>query len=157
WKDAPQSANERTPSPAPRAADDPGPPVLKRGKPQQQASSTPSAPAQPEPAPNAVALPKVDDSPAPRQTAANLPPRGVELPATPLPAGNRAEDDQTPLGSHQEDPLIRKASEAALDFTESLPNYVCQEMMSRFESQTQPANFRAVDVVTMEVIYENGR
>ena len=91
------------------------------------------------------------------QTAGNLPPRGVEGPGTSLPPRDRAEDDQTPLGSHQEDPLIRKAAEAALEFTEVLPNYVCQEMMSRFESESQPANFRPVDVVTMEVVYENGR
>ena len=33
------------------------------------------------------------------------------------------------------EPLIRKATEAAMEFTETLPDYVCQEMMARFQSE----------------------
>ncbi|HJT86938.1 MAG TPA: hypothetical protein VJ732_03755, partial [Bryobacteraceae bacterium] len=32
-----------------------------------------------------------------------------------------------------------------------------QEMMSRFESETKPANWRALDVVTMDVVYDQGK
>ena len=141
WKNAPppESATERTAPPAPRAGDDPGPPVLRRGKPvQRDADATPEPPAEP-----------------PKQIAGNLP-----LPAADLPqraAAPEKAEDQSPLGSHQEDPLIRKATEAALEFTESLPNYVCQEMMSRAESSSQPANWSPMDVVSVEVVYENGR
>jgi hypothetical protein len=56
-----------------------------------------------------------------------------------------------------DDPLIRKAANAALDFTETLPSYVCQEMMARFQSETHPASFDPIDVVRTEVVYENGK
>ena len=147
WKDAPpQSATERTPSPAARATDDPGPPKLQRGKPVERAESSPPPSEQPAP----------QRTPQPLQTAANLPPSGVELPKPALSTAEPAED-QTPLGSHQEDPLIRKATDAALEFTETLPSYFGQEMMSRSESESKPANWRPLDVVTMAVIYENGK
>jgi hypothetical protein len=55
------------------------------------------------------------------------------------------------------DELIRKASDAALDFTEKLPDYVCQEMMSRYQSASHPANWQAIDVVSTNVIYQNGK
>jgi hypothetical protein len=55
------------------------------------------------------------------------------------------------------DPLIAKATEAALDFTEGLPNYVCQEIMARYESTTHPANWQALDVVSTALVYENGQ
>jgi len=45
-----------------------------------------------------------------------------------------------PLGSHQEDALIAKAMDAALEFTETLPNYVCQEVIARTQSERQPAD-----------------
>lgn len=61
------------------------------------------------------------------------------------------------MPTRQQDPLIQKAAEAALEFTETLPNYVCQEMMARSLSDSQPANWHPQDVVAMEVIYESGK
>ncbi len=55
------------------------------------------------------------------------------------------------------DPLIAKATEAALDFTEGLPNYVCQEMMARFQSTTRPASWQALDVVSTNLVYLDGK
>jgi len=66
-------------------------------------------------------------------------------------------DDDLPLYARSQDPFIRKAQEAALNFTETLPNYVCQEMISRYQSESRPANWQAQDVVSMEVVYENGK
>jgi hypothetical protein len=66
-------------------------------------------------------------------------------------------DDQTPLGVSPQEPLIRKATEAALDFTETLPNYVVQEVISRYESTSRPVSWHAVDVVSTDVVYENGK
>jgi hypothetical protein len=72
------------------------------------------------------------------------------------------EDDRRSIGSLGEmipttrgDDLIRKAADTALDFTEKLPNYVCQELMSRYESTTKPASWHALDVVGMEVVYQD--
>ena len=111
WKDAPRDsaprpATEAAPPPAPRAPDDPGPPRLRRGKPVEPATS---APAPPQSAPTPAEL-----SPAAPQTATNLPPPGLDLPKVAVPLDQ--DDDQSPLGSHSEDPLIRRASQAALQF-----------------------------------------
>ncbi|MBV9505896.1 MAG: hypothetical protein JO323_12920 [Acidobacteriia bacterium] len=112
------------------------------------APANPPAPApatQPNARPNLVGLPESSVSlprPAPQED--------LRPPAEPA-------DDQTPLGVSPQEPLIRRATEAALDFTESLPNYVCQEVISRYESTEKPISWRPVDVVSTDVVYENGK
>jgi hypothetical protein len=153
WKDKPaEPATVKSPPPAPADPDDPGPPKLRRGVPQAQARKTEPPPAEP---------PKEAPKETPKQVAVNLPPPtpGINLPEPTGIALPRAEpaEDQSPLGSHQEDALIRKASEAALEFTESLPNYVVQEFMTRSQSDTKPVSWHAMDVVAADVVYESGR
>src|SRR5579885_11433 len=131
----------------PRDPDDPGPPELKRGKPVEQERAKDRTP---EPAASAKS------QPSPRETASNVPLPSVNLPPAELPRSERSED-QVARQAPQQDALIQRASEAALEFTETLPNYVCQEMMSRSQSETQPANWRPLDVVTMEVVYDQGK
>ena len=160
WKDAPgesaEHATEMTPPPAKPDPNDPGPPKLQRGKPADSARE--HAPAPP---PDAPAAP-----PAVTPVAANPPPTGPEgTPAPPppdtvaprQPSIARGDEDTSPSFLRSEDPLIRKAGNAALDFTETLPSYVCQEMMARFQSETHPASFDPIDVVRTEVVYENGK
>jgi hypothetical protein len=65
--------------------------------------------------------------------------------------------DQRPLGARQQDPLVAKAADAALAFTETLPNYVCQEVASRYESQTSPPSWHALDVVSTDLVYQDGK
>ncbi len=205
WKDKPAGqATERAAPQAQADPDDPGPPKLRRGKPEPAAEAKPPAeppkpaeapkraevlrpvePAKTEPPkqvavnlpPNTVALPPSTVSPSPRSASSsnpstvpapnsapnlvNLPPSTVSLPR-PRPAETveppaEPAEDQTPLGSHQEDPLIRKASEAALSFTETLPNYMVQEVVSRYQSESQPVSWHANDVVSTDVVYENGK
>jgi hypothetical protein len=137
------SATEVAPPAAAPDPDDPGRPVLKRGR-----ASDPSR----EHAADNPPVPDAPPSPAPVTEAENRPPvnssgtpsilRGDEDPVVRRPAG---------------DPLIAKATEAALDFTEGLPNYVCQEIMARYESTTHPANWQALDVVSTALVYENGQ
>jgi hypothetical protein len=160
WKDAPgpsgpvaaERATEVAPPPAKPAPDDPGPPKLQRGKPADSARE--HAPAPP------------PEAPAATPAAANLPPPGPEgTPAPPpseteaprQPSIARGDEDTVPSFLRSDDPLIRKAANAALDFTETLPSYVCQEMMARFQSETRPASFQPIDVVSTEVVYENGK
>lgn len=129
--------------PPPADPNDPGPPSLRRGRPVERRASPVS---QSTPAPS---------RPAPQQSA-SLPLPAVDLPPVALPRSERPQD-QEPLPPRQEDRLIQRATEAALEFTETLPNYVCQEMMNRSESNSQPANWHPLDVVSMEVVYENGK
>ena len=144
--DAPkQTADDAVPDlELPPPPSDPNRPVLKRGKP----ASQPSEPVTDTNLPAAAAASPAQPS---REVAVNLPPST----AGPLRVDLPAPDDQTPLGSHQEDPLIAKATDAALEFTETLPNYICQEMISRFQSERQPPDFVAVDVVTTDLVFEN--
>jgi hypothetical protein len=157
WKDDPKSGPPATTQIAPQTAandpDDPGPPKLVRGKaadPDREHAAT--VPDQPPTAPQSAA------------GASNAPP----LLATAEPAGNTAvssggtpsilrDADNEPVRRPMGDPLINRAVEAALDFTEGLPNYVCQEMMARYESTTRPANFQAIDIVSVAVVYQDGK
>jgi hypothetical protein len=77
----------------------------------------------------------------------------VWLPAQPL---TRASSDP-PLATAAEGAIIDKARRAAADFTKTLPNFVCQEVMSRFESETSRPIWLPVDVVTASLVYENGK
>lgn len=52
---------------------------------------------------------------------------------------------------------IDRAREAASQFTQSLPNYVCQEVVTRYQSDTHPTSWTAQDVVTAVVVYEDGK
>ena len=57
----------------------------------------------------------------------------------------------------KQDPVIEKARDQAGAFTETLPDYVCQEFMARFYNTSRPINWQPQDVVSTEVIYEKGR
>jgi hypothetical protein len=69
-----------------------------------------------------------------------------------VPEGNEA-----PVEPPRPDPLILRARAAAETFSQSLPNYVCRQVMARFASGTRADDWKAQDVVTAEVVYENGR
>jgi hypothetical protein len=147
WADAPaqQHGTEAAPPPAKHDSDDPGPPTLQRGKvadPTREQSA---------PVPDQAA----GAPPAGRPTlsAANGQPPDRLPQYIPRDEGN----DTIPSVLRSGDDLIRKAADTALDFTETLPNYVCQELMSRYQSESRPANWQALDVVGTEVIYENGK
>jgi len=155
WKDNPNDAANapavapvtHVQSPAKPDADDPGPPSLHRGQPADTAREHAAEPS-PEAAPPASAPP----APSPQVARA-------EPAATPPPSGYR-DSDEIPVPESRPRPgddLIRRAASAAFDFTEGLPNYVCQENIARFQSQTRPADWRAVDLVSAAVIYENGK
>jgi hypothetical protein len=145
WADAPsqQHGTETAPPPAKRDSDDPGPPTLQRGK-SADPSREKSAPVPDQP-------PSQTDRPTLAATNGQPPER--------LPQFVPKDDSNDAISGslrHQDD-LIRKAADTALDFTGTLPNYVCQELMSRYQSETRPANWQALDVVGTEVVYENGK
>ncbi len=141
WKDAPRSASSGSGGTPPAAAppakpdsEDPGPPTLKRGAP-ADVNREHSAP-----------LPEIP----PTGPAAPPPPPPGSVPAH----STTREDDDAPLPRGGDD-LIRRASAAAMDFTEGLPNYICKENIGRYQSETHIPNWQAIDVVTTDVIYEN--
>lgn len=128
--------------PPPADSDDPNRPRLKRGKPAPRKSSEPVEVAEAQPA--AAPAPAAAQAPAPASTPAPAAPRETPQPAVMV---------QNP----QEDPAIAKARQVATSFTETLPNYVCQEFMARYVSTTHVVDWRPLDVVSTEVIYEDRR
>ena len=51
--------------------------------------------------------------------------------------------------------LVERAREAAFEFSEKLPNFICQELMSRFIQRGREKEV-PLDVVSAEIIYEDG-
>lgn len=142
---------EPKPAPAARDADDPGPPKLKYGKPRRATTdtddSTPTAPAPSQPVQVASARPPVSNpGPAP---IAN-PDSTVEVAPPPQ---QRAPN----MSGRRVDPVIEKARDRAGEFSETLPDYVCQEYMARFVNQSHTVNWQPQDIVSTEVVYEKGR
>lgn len=122
----------RPPDPA-RDPDDAGPPSLRRGAPAPRKS-----------APRSVAAASGESSGAPVI---------LSKPAEPVPAP--AVDSV--LSAPQEDPVIQKAREAAAQFAGSLPNFFCQQVTTRYQSDHPKQGWDPLDVVTAEVAYENGK
>jgi hypothetical protein len=147
WADTPSQAHgtEAAPPPAKHDSDDPGPPTLQHGQ--------VADPSREKAAPVPVQPPASD---RPTLSAANGQATDRLPQFTPHDDGANS-NDSIPRSLRSGDDLIRKAADTALDFTETLPNYVCQELMSRYQSQTRPANWQAIDVVSTEVVYENGK
>src|SRR5579883_3174054 len=164
WKDAPQAdsvkpaeaapAAEAKPEasaevlrPAAKDPEDPGRPVLRRGKPADPSrEKSAQIPEQPEQAAPAAAARPVE-----RASAAPTPVDGPPV------MRRKGDEDSVPFVNRPMDEMIRKATDAALDFAEGLPAYVCQEMMARYQSESKPARFQALDVLTLNVVYENGK
>jgi hypothetical protein len=129
---SPPATVMRPPDPKPDP-DDPGKPVLRRGVPVPRRQTT-------EPAVTASVSPAAA-SPAP----------AVVAPAVVAPA---AAPQPIPI---QDDAVITKAREAAFSFSETLPNYMVQQMTTRYQSDRPKAGWSALDIVTADVTYQDGR
>ncbi len=123
----------RPPDPKPDA-DDPGPPVLKRGV----------------PAPRREPV-------EPVVTASVTPPRVPPPPVAPAPVKpalvKQDAPQPIPLG---DDPVITKAREAALAYSATLPNYLVQQMTTRYQSDHPKSGWDALDIVTADLTYQDG-
>lgn len=53
--------------------------------------------------------------------------------------------------------LVEQASVVTSTFLRELPNYVCQESVSRDVSETRKPNWNVVDMLSAEVVFENGK
>ncbi|HEX4593166.1 MAG TPA: DUF5666 domain-containing protein, partial [Bryobacteraceae bacterium] len=113
-------------------ADGDEPPKLKRGKPVEYASNKRSR------EDDAADAPAARDSDA-RATVRREPPPPPPPPVNPRQA------------------FIEKARTMAGTFVEGLPNYVCQENTTRYASETRVPSWNVIDVVSAEVVYENGK
>jgi hypothetical protein len=55
-----------------------------------------------------------------------------------------------------DDEQITRSREWADTFTQGLPNYVCQQITTRYMEQSRSSGWSAIDVVTAKVVYEDG-
>ncbi|HZQ52323.1 MAG TPA: hypothetical protein VFB14_09010 [Bryobacteraceae bacterium] len=53
--------------------------------------------------------------------------------------------------------LIAKTKQWAMTFTNGLPNYVCQQMTTRYMEQSRSSGWEPLDVITAKVVYEDGK
>lgn len=53
--------------------------------------------------------------------------------------------------------MIEKAREAAWEFSGGLPNFFCQQVTTRYQSDHPKTGWEALDIVTADVAYENGQ
>jgi len=141
-----------------RDAEDPGPPVLRRGRPAASRDSDTIASAGS--APSARPSIKADEENGVTKLPAPIvvgPPERQQARDDDEPRVARAQIDQGPgMG----DPVIRSAREAAWSFTESLPNYVVKQYTTRYQTEMTRGNrtsWQALDVVTADVVSEGGK
>jgi hypothetical protein len=124
-------------------ADDEGPPVLQRGKGAAHKQADPPPPAA-QPAASQTA------SPRPTLSAKNDGPAPAQEPAQ--------EEEARPAAPQRPDEVVlEKAREAAGSFLQTLPNYVCQEFMTRYASSSHVVSWQPLDVVSTALVYEDGR
>ena len=74
----------------------------------------------------------------------------------PPPAPSRPADSAPMRSLTPAEPLIERAREVAFQFSQKLPNFVCQEFMSRFSQRGREEKV-PLDLVSAEVIYEDGQ
>jgi hypothetical protein len=117
-------------------------------QPAQSATSAPSSPTQSQ-AQSTATCSDVPFLKRGRQPA--LPP----CPDTPLAASPPADSVPTHSPSPTE-PLIERAREAAFEFSEKLPNFICEEVMKRYTQQGRGEE-TPVDVVSADIIYRDSQ
>jgi hypothetical protein len=135
-----------------------GPPKLARRPAGSQPATAPRSDASLNDAPRPDVPLSESASAPPDRSARSIPdegiPRSLTLPDRPD-APDRPYARRTSTDPKME--LVDRARYAAAEFSEKLPNYVCQQQTTRYISETRPANWRAQDVVSAAVVYENGR
>ena len=127
---SPPPTQMRPPDPKPDA-DDPGRPVLRHGVPAPRGKAT-------------VEEPVV--------TASATPPPVRPSAVPPAPVAPEA-SQPIPLG---DDPIITKTREAAFAYSETLPNYLVQQMTTRYQSDSPRASWQALDIVSADLTYQDG-
>lgn len=120
----------------------PNRPVLRHGKPQQSSTSDDDS---------------SDGNAAPQVSKATPPPQPAKSSGQSSTDFTINTDSEQPRVSRGSDDLISRSMEWAETFTQGLPNYVCQQMTTRYMEQSRASGWEAQDVVTAKVIYEDGK
>lgn len=117
------------------AQEDPGRPVLRRGGPAQKREQVPAIPPEKR-LPAQVGTEVVVDEQGRTEQV-------VRPPNAPPPSPTKS--------------LIDRAREAAFEFDASLPNFICDQHVLRWESKTLKPTWKLKDRVQVEVMYSGGK
>ncbi len=125
--------------------DAPGRPILHHGKPKNSDSSDDG---------DALA----SNNPTPAKPAANAS-RGGANQATAKQSGDFTidTDSDQPKLVPSGDELIDRAREWAAAFTNGIPNFVCDQLTTRYAEQSRAEGWQPIDIVTAKVVFEDGR
>jgi hypothetical protein len=126
------------------------PPKLKRGIPKHGPSEK-SATAAPEMKPTPTEAPEGEAA-----GAAGAAPVPVYKEIVTDADGKVVEQKAGPAGP-KADPVIEDAREVAFKWLESRPNFLCQQITYRYQSDTKPADFKMKDRVTAELAHEGDK
>ena len=121
----------------PAATDAPDRPILRRGRPagKNEFPEDEPPPAPPAPKPQTVAAAKDKSNPDDFTITDENSQRKK----------NPGDDEQ-----------IQRSKEWAETFTQGLPNYICEQVTTRYLEESRSAGWQAMDVVTAKVVYEDG-
>lgn len=125
-----------------RTPEVPDRPVLRRGKPTTTNSDSD------------------DDSDNTQMASAQAPPTASSSKPAAAPHNSGdftidSDSEQTKIVSTG-DELVDRTKEWALTFTNGLPNFVCQQMTTRYAERSRSEGWQPLDVVTAKVVYEDG-
>lgn len=130
--------------------DDPGRPVLRRGGPARKHEEV-APPASTSSVPPPAAQPAPPSEPEPKP--ARPPLREVVVDDQ----GRTEQVRQTRPGLKPADELVERARDAAFDFDQSLPNFLCDQLTNRYRSKTLKPDWKYQDRVQVELVYANNR
>ena len=126
--------------------DDKGRPTLRKRNPTQPEESAESGP------PSAPASSNADSGLPTLRKRTSAEPEGTESPerGSVPPSSGR-------MDNPQQDPLIEKARAATISSPDKLPNFISQEVMARSSRDANASNWEPIDVVSAEVVNQDGQ
>jgi hypothetical protein len=89
--------------------------------------------------------------------AAEPPPLSAESETSARAAGASGPSAGTTARSDPAMALLDRARAESANFLSGLPNYVCQQFTTRYTGEGKPVSWRALDVVSSELVYEDGK
>ncbi len=148
------SAQTPSQKPTPADPDDPGPPVVKRGPNAPRKASVPASKG-----PTIITPLPSESEPDSRPSTES---KSNEAKPTPSDSPNERLRPMIDISASipktvTNDALIQKAVEASADYDSTLPNFICDEIVTRSMSNAKPPKWKKEDVVEVELMYVDRR
>jgi hypothetical protein len=89
----------------------------------------------------------------PKQVASSKPTPG----AGPDAATKTATTSGTPPSGSPANDLLARTREWVGSFATALPNYVCEQLTTRYVQESKETGWNAIDIITAHVVYDNGK